>query len=53
MAQKAFVNIKTTTLCYFIQKNIITRFGVPKALVADNVPILITEEFITRRKSGH
>ena len=42
---EAFVNIKATTLCQFVQRNIITRFGVPKALVADNEPFFISKEF--------
>ena len=42
---EAFMNIKATTLCRFVQRNIIARFGVPKALVADNGPIFISEEF--------
>ena len=47
---EVFVNIIATTLCRFVQKNIIARFGVPKALVADNMPIFISEEFIKLSK---
>lgn len=40
---ESFKEIKATTLCQFIMKNI-TRFGIPKVIVSYNGPIFISEE---------
>jgi hypothetical protein len=39
------VEIKASTLCKFVMKNIITRFGIPKMIVTDNGPQFVSQEF--------
>ena len=40
----AFAEIKGSTVCRFIMKNIISRFGVPSGIVTDNGPQFISQE---------
>ena len=40
-----FTEIKASNLCKFVQKNILSRFGIPKRLVADNGEIFVSQDF--------
>ena len=42
---EAFTEIKASNLCKFVQKNILSRFGVPKRLVAGNGAIFVSQDF--------
>ena len=41
---EAYVNIKATSVVKFIKKNIIARFGIPKAFITDNGPQFISQQ---------
>ncbi|MQL77591.1 hypothetical protein Taro_009997, partial [Colocasia esculenta] len=41
---EAFTEIKASTLCRFIMRNIISQFGVPSSIVTDNGPQFISQE---------
>ena len=41
---EAYVNIKATFVVKFIKKNIIARFGIPKAFITDNGPQFISQQ---------
>ena len=41
---EAYAEIKATTVCKFIMRNIITRFGIPSIIITDNGPQFISQE---------
>ena len=42
---EAFTEIKASNLCKFVRKNILSRFGILKKLVADNGAIFVSQDF--------